>query len=216
MRIPLALPVLLALAACHSQAASFDCARASTAVERTVCASPHLSRLDEELAASFRDMLGRVANPAALRERQRDWLTERDACPDDACLERLYARRIAALRAGTQSIEATRAAALGVYERRIDGKPDLHAATLTIAAGSGDRLLVSGESTWVGDPETGNVHVGSVDAMAAIEGNQARYDADGCRFTIEFLHDALIVSGDDGGCGGMHVTFDGEYARVRP
>jgi len=102
------------------------------------------------------------------------------------------------------------------YLVRIDGKPDLHAATLTIAAGSGDRLLVSGESTWVGDSETGNVHVGSVDAMAAIEGNQARYDADGCRFTIEFLHDALIVSGDDGGCGGMHVTFDGEYARVRP
>lgn len=217
MRILLAASaVTLALCASGSQAASFDCTKAATAVERTVCASPRLSSLDGELATAFRTMLGRVANPTALRERQRDWLAERDACPDEACLERLYLRRVAALRSGTQSIEATRAAALGVYERRIAGKPDLHAATLTIAAGSGDRLHVSGESTWVGNAETGNVNVGTVDGMARLEGNRARYDIDGCRFELEFIPDALIVRGDDGACGGMNVTFDGDYARMQP
>jgi uncharacterized protein len=216
MRIPLALPALLALIPFQLHAASFDCAQASTAVERTICAHPRLSRLDEELATAFTAMLGNVANPAALRERQREWLKERDACRDDACLERLYTRRVAGLRSGTQSIEATRAAALGVYDRRVDGKPDLHAATLTIAAGSGDRIHVSGESTWVGSAETGHVNVGTVDGMAALEGNHARYDADGCSFAVEFLPDALIVSGDNGACGGMNVTFEGDYARVRP
>lgn len=216
MRIDLALPALLALASCHSQAASFDCARASTAVQRTICANPGLSRLDEELAAAFATLLGNVANPAALRERQREWLKERDACPDDACLERLYTRRVAGLRAGTQSIEATRAAALGVYERRVEGAPDRHAARLTVAAGSGDRIHVFGESRWVGSAETGNVNVGTVDGMAALEGNHARYDVDDCSFAVEFIPDALIVSGDNGSCGGMNVTFDGDYARVRP
>jgi uncharacterized protein len=216
MRIRFAQPALIVFASVHAHAASFDCARASTAVEHTICANPSLSRLDEELAAAFKTMLGNVANPAALRERQREWLEERDACGDDACLDRLYTRRVAGLRAGTQSIEATRAAALGVYERRVDGNPDPHAATLTIAAGSGDRIHVSGESTWVGSAETGNVNVGTVDGMAVLEGNHARYDADGCGFAVEFLPDALIVSGDNGACGGMNVTFEGDYARVRP
>ena len=216
MRTCTAASILLAFAPIHAHAASFDCMKATSAVERTICANPRLSRLDEELATAFRAMLGTVANPDALRGRQRDWLRERDACADDACLERLYTRRVAGLRAGTQSIEATRASALGVYERRIDGEPDPHAATLTIAAGSGDRIRITGEATWVGNAETDNVHVGEVDGSAPLEGNHARYDVDGCSFAIEFVPDALIVSDDNGACGGMNVTFEGDYERKRP
>lgn len=216
MHARIAIAALLLPAASCAGAAGFDCAQASSAVERTVCADPRLSLLDETLAVEFRNLLGVVADPAALRERQRAWLAERDACADEQCLERLYERRVAALRAGTRPIAETRAAALGIYERRVDGEVDAHAATLTIAAGSGDLVHVTGEATWVGDAASGNVNVGSVDGMVRIEGHAARYDLDGCQFTIEFLPDALIVDGDNGACGGMNVSFDGDYERVRP
>jgi uncharacterized protein len=216
MHARIAIAALLLSIAAATGAAGFDCTRASSAVERTVCADPRLSRLDEELAAEFRSVLGVVADPAALRERQRAWLAERDACADQRCLERLYLRRVASLRAATRPLAETRAAALGIYERRVDGAVDPHAATLTIAAGSGDLVHVTGEATWVGDAATGNVNTGSIDGMVRIEGNAARYDLDGCQFAIEFLPDALIVHGDNGGCGGLNVSFDGDYGRVRP
>ncbi len=218
MRIPLALAAstLLALVPLPARAASYDCARATSAVERTICANPRLSRLDEELASAFASMLGVVANPAALRERQREWMRERDACADEHCLERLYIRRVAGLRAGTRPLAESRAAALGIYERRVDGAADPHAATLTIAAGSGDLVHVTGEATWIGDAATGNVNTGTIDGMVRMQGNGARYELDGCQFAIEFLPDALIVDGDNGACGGMNVSFDGDYERVDP
>ena len=216
MRARIAIAAVLLSVSATAGAASFDCTQGSSAVERTVCANPRLSRLDEELATEFRSLLGVVANPAALRERQRAWLVERDACADDRCLERLYLRRVAALRAGTRPPAETRAAALGIFERRVDGEVDPHAATLNIAAGSGDLVHVTGEATWVGDAATGNVNAGSINGMVRIEGNAARYDLDGCQFTIEFLPDALIVDGDNGACGGLNVSFDGDYERVLP
>ena len=38
------------------QAASFDCAKASTEIEHAICNNPELSRLDEEMAAAYRSI----------------------------------------------------------------------------------------------------------------------------------------------------------------
>lgn len=72
-------------------AASFNCTASTTAVERRVCENPALSSLDDRLA---------VAYAAALKEGlddkrgQRLWLKERNACTEDACIQRLYESRI--------------------------------------------------------------------------------------------------------------------------
>lgn len=77
--------------------ASFDCMKATTEVEKTICASRRLFALDKELAATY--AAARKRGGDALRDEQRRWLKEtRDACDYDGCLEPVYLMRIATLR----------------------------------------------------------------------------------------------------------------------
>lgn len=68
-------------------AASFDCAKAATPMETTICAVPDLSRADEVLAKSFATALGGLtkAGVQTMRADQRAWLdfAER-SCTDNA------------------------------------------------------------------------------------------------------------------------------------
>ncbi|MBW8810480.1 MAG: DUF1311 domain-containing protein [Lysobacter sp.] len=65
---------------------SFDCARASSQVERAICADPRLARADAELARVYRSSLAGLDAPAAaaLRDEQRWFLQIRDAGYADA------------------------------------------------------------------------------------------------------------------------------------
>lgn len=89
----------LLLAPLAAQAASFDCARAATPVEKMICGSPRLSELDEHLGRYYsagRAALGGAS--ACLATNQRDWLRAvRNPCKDVACLERAYLGRLAEL-----------------------------------------------------------------------------------------------------------------------
>ncbi len=93
MKFGAVLAVLLA-ALLHSApgaAASFDCAKASGAREKTICADPHLSATDEEIAASYAAARAALSPEGAeiMRKSQRSWLRFLDkACPDgaSACL----------------------------------------------------------------------------------------------------------------------------------
>ena len=78
-------------------AASFDCRKAATPVERLVCADRELSRLDEEMDLAFRDALTLTPFPAGLREEQRQWLATRNRDPARAVVEDAYRFRIQAL-----------------------------------------------------------------------------------------------------------------------
>jgi uncharacterized protein len=69
----LAAGVLAAGAAC---AASFDCARAQSRVEKAVCADAQLSKLDSDLAAAYRDTLAVTVRPATVRAEQREWVRQ--------------------------------------------------------------------------------------------------------------------------------------------
>ena len=64
-------------------AASFDCARAATAVEQMVCSDSELSALDDELGKLF-DKNRREVD-IELRA-QRAWLKERNCCGDHGCV----------------------------------------------------------------------------------------------------------------------------------
>ncbi|WP_160296756.1 hypothetical protein [Sphingomonas sp. ERG5] len=50
--VAMLLGLVLLIGTAPAGAASFDCAKASTRVEKLVCSDPQLSRLDERLAAA--------------------------------------------------------------------------------------------------------------------------------------------------------------------
>jgi len=79
------------------------------------------------------------------------------------------------------------------------------------------QVEVDGTAFWL-NSNTGNVHTGDVEGTAKLEGNTAHYsDADTeCSFTMKFSDRALAVSDTTSGCGGMNVTFNGNYERVGP
>jgi uncharacterized protein len=68
--------LLAAFAAAGAHAASFDCKAAKTPTEKTICASPELSALDEKLAADYARALHALspAGAARLKDSQRSWL----------------------------------------------------------------------------------------------------------------------------------------------
>lgn len=81
----------IALSAIPADAASFNCSRAESQVERMICGNPILSRLDDELAVVYREALSKVDDPADLRVIQRSWVNNtRDRCRDSQCVESAY------------------------------------------------------------------------------------------------------------------------------
>src|SRR5690554_4071109 len=65
-------------------AASFDCTKASTPREKTICATPELSKADEEIAANYEAAMSKLSpeGAARLRDGQRSWLAFLGkACP---------------------------------------------------------------------------------------------------------------------------------------
>lgn len=83
---------------------SFLCSRANTWIEKTICASDHLSALDLDMAAVYSRSL-RIEDPATVRSiqvEQHKWWGERAQCQKDAdppaCVERTYNERISALK----------------------------------------------------------------------------------------------------------------------
>lgn len=108
-------------------AQSFDCAKASTPVERLICADPALAALDGALGAWIRKSLRAApANRQATLTDARGWLKERDRrCPvpsgakgqpndgNDAkaadCLKTLYRERLAQLKSAPANASASAA-----------------------------------------------------------------------------------------------------------
>ena len=68
---------------------SFDCQKATTAVEKLICSDPTLAELDRKMADAFGRAMGKapVADRDAIRQRQRRWLQARaNACGLDTAL----------------------------------------------------------------------------------------------------------------------------------
>lgn len=107
--------------------AGFDCARAVTRVERTLCAEPELALQDYRLGLVYRRLQEQLRAPARRRllADQDVWVRRvRDRCTDAACLSAAYPDRLERLQAWRQTgPDATRQVALGTG----------HSCALTIA-----------------------------------------------------------------------------------
>ena len=78
-------------------AASFDCNKASTFVEKAICADSEISSLDESLSSSYRSALADSSKANAIKLGQHDWIKKRNLCKDEVCLKNSYIQRIKAL-----------------------------------------------------------------------------------------------------------------------
>lgn len=78
--------------------ASFDCGKASTWIEKTVCSNSELSQLDENMAKKYKAELASADNEdysqnhrVITKNAQRQWLKfQRNTCQSEACLIREY------------------------------------------------------------------------------------------------------------------------------
>ncbi len=79
-----------------ANAASFDCNKAMTYVEKTICSNPELSTLDDLMANNYRVMRAAGIGAGAqshLKQSQRDWIKVRNKCTSIACLKFQYLAR---------------------------------------------------------------------------------------------------------------------------
>lgn len=84
-----------------AHAPSADCSKAGTEIEKTICQTETLARLDRQLAEAYAAV--RRTAGADIKQQQRSWLKERNACAEagsstiSACLEDAYRQRLAEL-----------------------------------------------------------------------------------------------------------------------
>ena len=76
-------------------AASFDCGKATSEVEKLICGDDELSKLDESLNKAYLQALQRTDIKKQTIESQRQWLkNERNACQNAECIKEAYETRI--------------------------------------------------------------------------------------------------------------------------
>ncbi|HTM80444.1 hypothetical protein [Asticcacaulis sp.] len=101
------LAVLAVIGASNAHAASFDCAKATTADEKTICRNRSLSDSDVKMATMFsmNTRLVMMGSRGNMQDRQREWVAERNTCKGRfKCLTAVYAKRISELQADFDGI----------------------------------------------------------------------------------------------------------------
>lgn len=88
---------LLCATAIYGHAASFNCAKSTTSVEKAICGNKTISRLDDTLSSNFKQMSAANIGDSTrknLKASQKSWLRQRNECKTDRCIETLYRSRI--------------------------------------------------------------------------------------------------------------------------
>ncbi len=201
--------MVLALAHGPARAASFDCAKARTKVEKLICADPQLSRQDSELAAAYGEALkvwdGQIA--AYVRMSQRGWVGARALLPPDKgmggilctddetrlpCLRQIHADRIAVLKSPGFRLS-------GVYARgqdflRINAVP----AGLNFGYALADASATQGFSD---DAKPIRIAPGQTAVAFPLTGQ----GQDACRLDAVFTADAVVLT-QKGPCSGAKLA----------
>jgi uncharacterized protein len=91
--------------------ASFDCGKAKSFFEKTVCEIPVLSKLDDELSEKYKAAL--QARGETVRAEQRQWLKEVSKCTDARCIHTAYLGRISELMTDQSKMNSSSVVASG-------------------------------------------------------------------------------------------------------
>lgn len=209
-RLAAALLGLMILAAAGpAAAASFDCAKARTKVEKLICADPQLSRQDSELAAAYAEALkvwdGRIA--AYVKMTQRGWVGSRTLlppgqdmggiyCNDDdsrlSCLRDIHAERIAALKSPGFRLS-------GIYARGQD-----FLAVKVASAGLRFGYYLTGVNAIDGATDEAKP-VRVAPGQTTMTFTLAGTGPDACRLDAAFTADAVVLT-QKGPCSGAKLA----------
>lgn len=97
---------------------SFDCSKAVTFIEKTICSNQNIADLDNTMANLYKNALSDAVNSEKIKNDQRDWLkNNRNKCSDAACLEREYGNRTEALNNSYKSDESKAVETIGYGSR---------------------------------------------------------------------------------------------------
>jgi uncharacterized protein len=77
-----------------ANAASFDCKKAGTRIEKTICSDSQLSGLDDKLGNAYAEALKNSPDKSWLVKQQRRWMRARTQCENTKCLAAKYNRQI--------------------------------------------------------------------------------------------------------------------------
>ena len=87
--------------AAQGEKPSFDCRKAASLSEKTICANAALSRLDFQLGRTWKTLLDDFIDSAQetlMKKDQRTWMARRTKCGEDAdCIGKLYRDRLSTL-----------------------------------------------------------------------------------------------------------------------
>lgn len=114
-----------------TQAVSFDCMKAQSTVEHTICNNPALSKLDDELSDLYSKAQDIDEDNELLQREQINWLDHyRNICKDTACLEHAYKERINVLSKYINSLHQPRS--LLVFSTYLGGKSNDRATRIRV------------------------------------------------------------------------------------
>jgi uncharacterized protein len=72
---------------------AFNCAKASSKVEKMICADPTLSSADSVNADIYKEALQTSDNANQVKQEQRQWLKARNTCQTTDCIGKAYDAR---------------------------------------------------------------------------------------------------------------------------
>lgn len=208
-------------------AAGFDCTKASTQVEKTICSNPDLSALDDALSTVYKKLI----NPSLcadyqipyIKDDQKAWLNEtRNKCTDARCLSKVYSERINEMNEAIAPPLPARADSeniTGTYQTRCYGVAGLGGGELRLKATS------DGQVQFLFNCNRGapSYNMGFLDGVIKLKPKSTadytapknEYDNGDCAMKFDYSDGSKIKvtqTGDSAACGfGMGVTCEGDY-----
>lgn len=187
-----------------SYAASFDCSKAKTSYEKTICHDPELSDADTLLSESYLQLKQKLSKDMFefIREEQKTWLAKiKYLCSDDErdCLLSIYKKRTADLKLKISALDGLKKEWDGVYlsPQEIEYASGLRERSADcFSLRRIDKTRLKFEWKTIGT----NGHTCDVDGIAVANGDQYEWHGDTpkmntvCSVFISLLQDRLEVA----------------------
>jgi uncharacterized protein len=184
-------------------AATFNCDKASTFVEKVICSDLRLTNLDDQLGRLYKDALAASSNSGALKAEQKAWLSSRNQCKDSDCIMKAYDDRISVL--GAMSAPAKSGDVTGTYKMKDRGA----AGVVLVQQTTNGRIKFYINATY-------RTNTGELSGEVPLSGDATNYvdkELD-CTLSFNFMPGSLVLN-QDGSCGmGLNVSAAGTYKRV--
>ena len=199
------------LLAFSASAGSFKCSKAKTETEQLICTTPELSELDDRLSEAYKTVLSRLNSKFLFKTSQKAWLSDLQKCKTVDCIKAEISKRTELFENVVD--EGDIGAWTGEYERYLNGKTDHSTPANIILLGLKDnRIYIYGYA--LGTYSSQGTHTGDIDGFANATDGHASFSIQNgsCNVKITLKRPNLVVE-DNRQCGGMNVTFTGQYKR---